>query len=154
MPVQREITIMPIIKVPSLEELLLEKFCLDPDKGQRKTQERTNSHIDLIAKNQKKGHSSPEGSQGEGEEEQQDLAQLLARCACKVFFTSKGEGDKFDKIWLLANAPPDLFIRNDIWQKLDRMCSSRLTTLNKLTGFINVSLFFSVFNPSSRCTPV
>lgn len=51
MPVQSEITVMPIIKVPSLEGWLSEKFCLAPDKGQRKIEERTNSHIDLIAKN-------------------------------------------------------------------------------------------------------
>lgn len=52
-----------------------------------------------------------------------------------------------DKIWLLANAPSDLFIRNNIWQKLDQMLTSHPTNLNKLTGIINV-LFFLVFNPS------
>lgn len=84
------------------------------------------------------------------EEEQWDLV----CCACEVFFTSEEGGDKFDKIWLLANALSDLFIRNDIWQKLDWMCSSRWTNLNKLTGFINVLLFFSVSNPSSQLMPV
>lgn len=47
-----------------------------------------------------------------------------------------------DKVWLLTSAPPDLFIRNDIWQKLDQMLSSHPTNLGKLTGVINVSLFF------------
>lgn len=72
---------------------------------------------------------------------------LLACCAHKVFLSSRGGRDMSDKIWLLANAPSDLFIRNNIWQKLDQMLTSHPTNLNKLTGIINV-LFFLVFNPS------
>lgn len=66
----------------------------------------------------------------------------LACYTHKVFFTSRGGGDMIDKVWLLTSAPPDLFIRNDIWQKLDQMLSSHPTNLGKLTGVINVSLFF------------
>lgn len=78
---------------------------------------------------------------------------LLTRCAQKVFLSSREGRGMSDMIWLLASAFPDLFIRKNIWQKLDQMLSSHPTNLNKLTGIINV-LFFSVLNPSYGGMPV
>lgn len=78
----------------------------------------------------------------------------MAHCACKVFFTSKGGGDKFVKVWLLASTPSDLFHKKQYLAKIGLNVFTPSANLNKLAGFINVSLFLSVFNPSSQCMPV